>query len=139
MAKIMLRSTRRPSRPVSRNAGLSAHGTIEAKPLIQGGGLALFLWHYELAPGAEIRFDRPDHSHLLYVWKGDVAVGNEPAGFDDAVIIERHGEVVVKATGPAKLLHFYSPVPSPKDAHSRGQVHVRRKKALDRHVHPQTS
>jgi hypothetical protein len=139
MARIMLRSadqaepTRFPERP-----GLAARGTIEAKPLIQGGGLSLYLWHYELQPGAEICFDKPDHSHLLYVWQGAATAGDEAAGFDDAIIVERHGEVVVKATAPAKLLHFYSPVPSAKDARATGKVIVARKKALDRHVHPQT-
>lgn len=140
MAKIMLRSTdqaeptRFPEMP-----GLSARGAIEARPLIQGGGLSLYLWHYELAPGAEIRFDRPDHSHLLYIWQGEVTADAEVAGFDDAIIVERHGEVMVRAAGgPAKLLHFYSPVPSAKDARATGKVIVRRKQELDRHVHPQT-
>jgi hypothetical protein len=140
MAKIMLRSTdqaeptRFPEMP-----GLSAQGAVEARPLIQGGGLSLYLWHYELQPGAEIRFDRPDHSHLLYVWNGAIAAGVEPAGFDDVVIVECHGEVVLRAGAePAKLLHFYSPVPTSKDANARGQVIVRRKKELDRHVYPQS-
>lgn len=139
MARIMLRSTdqaeatRFPEMP-----GLSAHGAIEARALIRGGGQSLFLWHYELQPGAVIGFDKPDHSHLLYVWQGDVAAGEQAAGFDDAIIVERHGEVRVKAAGgPAKLLHFYSPVPSAKDARARGQVTVKRKKELDRHVYPQ--
>ena len=140
MARIMLRSTdqaeptRFPEMP-----GLSASGAIEARPLIQGGGLSLHLWHYDLQPGAEIRFDKPDHSHLVYVWQGEVKAGDEPAGFDDAIIVERHGEVAVEAVGGrVRLLHFYSPVPSPKDARSKRQVIVRRKKELARHVHPQT-
>jgi quercetin dioxygenase-like cupin family protein len=140
MARIMLRSTEQaePTR-FPEMPGLSTYGAIEARPLIQGGGLSLFLWHYELEPGAEIRFDKPDHSHLLYVWRGAIDAGGEPAGFDDIVIIERRGEVVIRATGgPAKLLHFYSPVPSAKDAYARGQVIVRRKKELDRHVYPQS-
>lgn len=140
MAKIMLRSadqaepTRFPEMP-----GFAARGAIEARPLIQGGGQSLFLWHYDLEPGAEIRFDKPDHSHLVYVWRGEVTAGDGAAGFDDAIIVERHGEVAVQAVGgPAKLLHFYSPVPSAKDANARGEVHIRRKKALDRHVYPQS-
>ena len=139
MAKIMLRSadqaepTRFPEMP-----GLSTRGAVEARPVIQGGGLSLQLWFYELQPGAQICFDRPEHSHLLEIWQGKVTAGNEAAGFDDAIIIERDGAVVVRACArPAKLLHFYSPVPSAKDAHARGKVIVRRKKELDRHVHPQ--
>ena len=40
--------------------------------------------------------------------------------------------------GAAKLLHFYSPAPSAKDAFATGKVIVTRKKELDRHVYPQS-
>ncbi len=141
MPKILVRSvdqaeaTMFPEMP-----GLTSTGAVESRPLIRAEAGALSLWHHDLGEGAEVRFDRPDHGHLLYVWNGQALAGGEAIGFDDIVVIERHGMVTVRAAGgPVSLLHYFSPAPETPGSKAQGRVHIRRKKSLDRHVHPQTT
>src|SRR5262249_5465523 len=87
--------------------GVTPSAEVLAASVIGGADRPLWLWLYELAPGAQIRFELPRVGHVLYVLSGSVKADEAAIEAGGASVIEQGARSVIRAEGSGtRLLHF---------------------------------
>ena len=108
-------------------AGVSPAGSIRTRGVLSTPDRPLWLWMHELAPGAQIRWDKPALGHVVYVWKGAAGIAGQALAPEWVVSIEHQGNAVIEAGADgATLLHYHSRDTSTAQLdRPGGHVHVR--------------
>lgn len=107
-------------------AGVSSRGSIATRAVFSKPDRPLWLWTHELSPGAQICWEQPVVGHTIYVWKGNVTVGEKRLAPAAVVCIEHKGAGTIEACeNGATLVHFHRQEALPAlSAKAGGNTHV---------------
>jgi hypothetical protein len=107
------------------DSGARPTGSVRSRAVLGGAERPLWLFVHELAPAAQLVWDRPSHDQVLYVSLGAVRLKGEAVPAGGVAIVEHAAEVAVEAgTEGATLLQFRQADGAPPPERAGGNVHV---------------
>ena len=116
--------------------GMTFRGPVQTKSVVTESGRPLILWQHVLQPHGEIRWNKPDVSHLVYVKDGVADATGQQLAKDGMLLVAHGAETMLRAGDkPLTLLHFHQPADVADPKRTGGCVHVVNKKQAQRYTY----
>lgn len=107
-------------------AGRRTSGATTTSPILADESRPIWLWRFDMDPGAVLAFDAPGAGHVVYVGRGAALAAGQPVEAGGAVFVEHGASVEIEATADdTVLLDFHEQKAGPgTPGRGGGGVHI---------------